>query len=425
VHEWEIGCGGRLGQDVGSTGGVAKILFLAHRFPFPPNKGDKIRAYHMLRHLWARHDVWLGACADEPEDLRLLDEAIAHCEDVCVVPLHPVRRALNMAVGAASGAPLSVARFRHPRLACWIDEVLRDVQPDLVFVYSSALAQYVIGNLPADTRLVVDFVDADTEKWRAYAAAAAPPLRWVYAAEHDRLARFERQVIDAAKAGIFISDVERALFAGLAGVESKLRVIPNGVDTDYFQPTSESKEPDSIVLCGRMDYRPNIDAALWFAHSILPKVRTTHPDAVFRIVGAQPPSRVLALAHLPGVEVTGAVPDVRPYVARAAVVVAPLRIARGIQNKVLEGMAFGRPVVATPAALEGIDAVIGREVLVAADADRFAAAVSDVLSGAAPAELGARARQYVVEHFQWDAQLEALDRLIADLSEWRSGEAPA
>ncbi len=405
---------------------MAKILFLAHRVPFPPNKGDKIRAFHMLRHLAARHDVWLGACADAADDMRHLTVADERYRDTCIVPLRRSRRAFNMAEGAIAGEPLSVARFRHPRLKRWIDQVVRDVRPEVVFVYSSALAQYVLGGLPPETKLIADLVDCDAEKWRAYAQSAPAPLRWVYGAEFHRLARFDARVLAAASAAVVVSETERLLFERLIPAQaSKLRVIANGVDTAYFHPAVARPGAANIVFCGSMDYRPNIDGALWFAREVLPRVRQAHPRAAFQIVGAQPAAAVVALRALPGVEVTGAVPDVRPYLACAAVVVAPLRIARGVQNKVLEGMAAGRPVVATPQALDGIGATAGRDVLVGRDASSFACAVGDVLSGRAPADIGVRARRYVVAHHQWTVQLAALDRLIAGIVGEPSGEAAA
>jgi sugar transferase (PEP-CTERM/EpsH1 system associated) len=392
---------------------VAKILFLAHRAPFPPDKGDKIRAFHMLKHLAQRHEIWLGAGVDDPADLGREADARPLCRDVCFAPLGRLRRGANMGLAALSGAPLSVARFRHPRLARWIDSVLYEVRPDVVFVYSAALAQYVAGRTPPGTRLVVDFVDADAEKWRAYADLSEPPLRWIYAAEHRRLVRFERAAIAAAEAGILISETERKLFARqIPEAAGKLHVIRNGVDTDYFQPTDAPPEGAEIVFCGRMDYAPNIDGAAWFAERILPRVRARDPDARFRIVGAAPTARVAALAASPGVEVTGAVPDVRPHLARARVVVAPLRVARGVQNKVLEAMAAGKPVVTTPQALEGIGARPGVELLCAAEETRFAAAVSDVLEGQAPDDLGARARGFVLQRMRWATQLAALDAIL-------------
>jgi sugar transferase (PEP-CTERM/EpsH1 system associated) len=291
--------------------------------------------------------------------------------------------------------------------------VLRTAQPDVVLVYSSAMAQYVAGRIQPTTGLVVDFVDADAEKWRAYASSRSP-LQWIFAREAETLVQFERRVLQAAAAGVLVSETERRLLARSApDGAAKLHVVPNGVDTDYFQSWPVCPEGDRIVFCGRMDYLPNIDGAQWFARHILPRVRRRRPQAVFSIVGAKPTSAVLALQRLPGVEVVGGVPDVRPYLAQAAVVVAPLRIARGIQNKVLEGMAAGRPVVATPQALDGIGARIGVDVLVGADEAQFAAAVCDVLLGEVGSGLGARGRGFVLRHHQWPAQLSMLDRLIA------------
>ncbi len=259
----------------------------------------------------------------------------------------------------------------------------------------------------------MDFVDADAEKWRAYAAQTKPPMRWVYAREFASVVKFERRALDLAQSGILISETERALLGDfIPEGKSKLSVVPNGVNTDYFRQDDADPASQDVVLCGRMDYRPNVDAAQWFVESILPQVRRACPRAVFRIVGAAPTAEVLALAKADGVEVTGSVPDVRPYLGQAAVVVAPLRIARGIQNKVLEGLAAGRPVVATPNALDGIGAQVGRDVLVAAEAGDFARAVIDVLQGKAPRDLAANGQRFVVEHYQWSAQMAKLDALL-------------
>jgi sugar transferase (PEP-CTERM/EpsH1 system associated) len=394
---------------------MAKILFLAHRAPFPPNKGDKIRAYHILEHLAAHHDVWLGAAADDAADMAFLPEAKSRYRDAFFGLLGKTGMAANIAAGALRGLPLSVARFRHAGLAAWVDRVLTEVRPDFVYVYSSAVAQYVTGRLPPDSRLVVDFVDADAEKWRAYALREKVPLRWVYAAEFRRLVRFDAGVMAQAEAGIVVSETERRLLAGfLPSGADRLHVIPNGVDVEYFKPDPAiAPRAGDIVFTGTMDYLPNIDAVAWFAEAIFPLIRRDCPDAVFRIVGARPSPRVLALRTLDGVEVTGAVPDIRPYLHRAAVIVAPLRIARGIQNKVLEGLAAGRPVVASPEALDGIAATVGRDILVGDGAEAFARAAMDVLTGRAPGSLGAAGRDFVLAHHQWAEQLRTLDQFIA------------
>lgn len=405
---------------------MAKILFLSHRAPFPPDKGDKIRSFHMLRHLARRHEVWFGAGADDVGTSQPPDVTDFPFRDACVAPLGPLRRGWNMVGGLAAGAPLSVSRFRHGRLERWIQHVLTHVRPEVVFIYSSAMAQYVIGRTAPGTRLIIDFVDADAEKWRAYAAAARFPMTAVFAREARRLSIFERRALDAAEAGIVISETERGLLAAqIPSGAGKLRVMSNGVDLDYFAPAPGPGDGRSIVFCGRMDYQANADGAAWFAREVLPKVLACRPDATFRIVGACPTTAVRALGALPGVEVTDAVPDVRPYLREAAVVVAPLRIARGIQNKVLEAMASARPIVVTPAALDGIDAADDYEVLVGANADGFARAVLDILMGRTMPWLGENGRRFVELRHQWATQLLALDRLIDNEDGRLSAEAAA
>jgi sugar transferase (PEP-CTERM/EpsH1 system associated) len=407
------------------TGFMAKILFLAHRVPFPPNKGDKIRAYHILEHLAARHQIWLGAGADDAADLQHLPMARARYADAYFGAPGRFGVMTKMALGAVQGRPMSVARFRHGGLGRWIDTVLRDVKPDLVYVFSSALAQYVTGRTVPGTAVIVDFVDADAEKWRAFAERTSGPMRLVYAAEFRNLVRYEAATLAAADAGIMVSETERRLQAGFAPADAgKLHVIANGVDTDFFKPPADPRQSQDIVFTGTMDYLPNIDAVTWFAQEIFPRVRAQFPNTPFRIVGAKPSAEVLALADLPGVEVTGAVPDVRPYLFNAAVIVAPLRIARGIQNKVLEGMAAARPTVCTPEALDGIEAKVGRDVLVASKPEDFAQMAIDVLAGRA-AGVGPAGRAYVETHLRWQESLVALDRLVDEVLHRRSGQASA
>ncbi len=408
---------------------LAKILFLAHRVPFPPNKGDKIRAFHELDHLARHHDVWLGAGADDPADLEHLAYARAQFRDACFGLSGRVRTAANLAGAALDGTPLSVARFHHPGLMRWCADILARVEPDLVFVFSSAAARFVLGRMRGRTRLVTDFVDADAEKWRAYEAAAAAPGRWLYGAEFRRLVRYEARVAAASAAGLFVSQTERDLFAGLVPESaSRLAVVPNGVDTDYFRPDPAlgPVARGSIVFTGTMDYKPNIDAVTWFAREILPLVRRAAGHARFRIVGAKPAAAVQALAALDSVEVTGTVSDVRPHLGQAEAVVAPLRIARGIQNKVLEGMAMARPVIATPEALDGITARPGEDLLVARDTAGFATQVAAVLEGKAPGTLGANARAAVIAHHGWAHHLAGLDGILEEvLHAAASGQAAA
>ena len=407
---------------------MARILFLAHRVPFPPNKGDKIRAYHELMHLAQQHDIWLGAGADDPADLEHLADAKRRFRDAYFGLPGLAQTALNLGRAALDGTPLSVARFHHPGLMRWCGHVLGEIRPDLVFVFSSAAARFVLGRMRANTKLVADFVDADAEKWRAYEETSSPPQRWLYGMEFRRLVRFEARVAAAAATGIFVSETERNIFAGLIPEAApRLRVVPNGVDTDFFKPDPQfgPVEPGGIVFSGTMDYKPNIDAVTWFARDILPLIRLRFPSAHLKIVGAKPAAAVLALAKLDGVEVVGSVPDMRPYLQQAGVIVTPLKIARGIQNKVLEGMAMARPVVTTPEALDGIMARPGIDLLVAKDAAAFAEKVTRILAGQAPADLGENARATVIRHHSWSHHLDTLDQLIARALHDGSSQAAA
>ena len=390
---------------------MAKVLFLAHRYPYPPNKGDKIRAFHIAEHLRKGHEVSLGFVTtpgDEAPDLKWARNFHGHyCGRVS-----QIARLFRAGVAFVSGAPLSVATFRHDGLKRWVAAQ----RPDVIYAFSSAMAQYVPQDLPTGARMILDFVDVDSEKWRQYAETQSPPRRWFYGMEAKRLLAFDRAQAARAAASLFVSEDEKRIFDRLSPETAAThKAIANGVDVAYFDPAAVAPRANlskTIVFVGMMDYWPNIDAVTWFAKDILPLVRAKHNDATFQIVGAKAVAAVTALGQREGVEVTGAVPDVRPFVAAAAVVVAPLRIARGIQNKVLEGMAMARPIVTTAGALEGINAARGRDVLVGETAGEIAEAVISVLDGRAPPGLGAAARAFVVKNHEWAANLGKLDALM-------------
>lgn len=394
---------------------MAKVLFLAHRYPYPPNKGDKIRAFHFAEHLRARHEVALGFVStpgDAEPDLSWVRQFSAfHAGRIS-----QVQRLLRAGIALLTGAPLSVAAFYDPSLAHWVTRYVAEQRPDVVFAFSSAMAQYVPRDLPAGTRFILDFCDVDSEKWRQYAQSQPVLRRWFFGMEARRLVAFDRKQAKRAAASLFVMEDERRIFDRLSPeTAARHREIGNGVDVTYHDPAAVAAHHSgakTIVFVGMMDYWPNVDAVAWFAKDIFPLVRARHPDARFQIVGARPVPSVRALARIDGIEVTGAVPDVRPYVKAATAVVAPLRIARGIQNKVLEGMAMARPVVTTPAALEGINAVRERHVLVGETPNEFAEAVMRVLDANLPADMGAAARAFVVKNHDWDANLKALDDVL-------------
>jgi sugar transferase (PEP-CTERM/EpsH1 system associated) len=392
------------------------LLYLVHRIPYPPNKGDKIRSYHELAHLARRHRVHLGCLADDADDLQhagTLRQMTASCE---VVPLDLRRARLQSLAALAAGAPLSVRWFESARLRRWVERTVREEALDAVLVFSSSMASYVEG---VDLPCVMDFCDVDSDKWRQYAARAPWPLRPVYALEARRLRQFEMRVLRRCSAATLVTERERALWSDLpADLFAKVHVIPNGVDLDYFAPATAPRAaagmPPAIVFTGAMDYYANVDAVVFFAEEVLPRVRAAVPEARFTIVGNRPTPRVQALARRPGVEVTGFVADTRPYYAGAAVCVVPLRIARGIQNKLLEAMAMGRPVVASPAAAAGLGARSGDEVRVADGAAAMAAAVVDLLRDPQRATaMGDAARRFVEREYVWERAMDRLEQLLA------------
>lgn len=392
------------------------ILFLSHRIPFPPDKGDKIRSYHMLRHLAARHRVHLGTFVDDPDDRPYVEELQQLCASVCAVDIDPRFARLRSLAGLLTGEPLTVRFYRSRRLRNWVERVLAKHSVAAVVACSSGVAQFA----PAGSglRRIMDFVDVDSEKWRQYAKAVAGPARFIYAREARALARFERRVAEDFDAALFASPAEAAFFRPQAGRgRDNVYGISNGVDVDSFDPALVAENPypaatPVIVFTGMMDYRANVEGVAWFADEIFPRIIERMPKARFYIVGARPARAVRALGFRPGIHVTGRVTDVKPFIRYAHVAVAPLRIARGIQNKVLEALAMGTPLVGTAEAFEGIQAFPDHEQATASQPEAFAEAVVEAVGRHDPATPDLRLREFVREHYSWDSNLALLDRLL-------------
>lgn len=392
------------------------LLYLVHRIPYPPNKGDKIRSYHLLRHLAKHYRVHLGTFVDDEDDWQHVGKLQELCASVHCAKLNPKLARVRSLGALFADRSLSVDFYRDAGMRDWVDRTAKQHGIRRVIVFSSPMAQYAL-QVP-DARRVIDFVDVDSDKWRQYADKKRWPMSWLYGHEARQLLAFETDVARRFDSSLFVSAAEAALFRTLvpADVAAKVDYFSNGVDTDYFAPSDRIAKPHpdgvrSIVFTGAMDYWPNVDAVQWFADEVFPAVLRAHPAAQFTIVGARPSAQVQALASRPGIVVTGTVPDVRPYVMHADVAVAPLRIARGIQNKVLEAMAMARPVVVSPQALEGIHAEPGADLLLAPDAQTFAGAVNDLLASPDPA-LGERARRTVIERYGWTSNLSRIDALL-------------
>ena len=395
---------------------MQELLFLAHRIPYPPDKGDKIRSWHFLTHLARRYRVHLGCFVDDPRDWQFRDVLRELCGECCFVRLDPRLATLRSARGLLNGRPLTVPYYFDRRLDRWARDILARPQVTHSFVYCSAMAQYMTRH--DGRRIVADIVDLDSEKWADYARNAPRSRRWLYRREAATLREVECSIASTFDATLLATEAEATLLRRAAPEASdRIRCVGNGVDSDYFSPDRHYDNPFqpgvvTLVFSGAMDYPPNADAAIYFADTILPAVRRRLPAARFAVVGSKPRPEVMALASREGVAVTGRVPDVRPYLAHASAIVAPLRIARGVQNKVLEGMAMAKPVVASLTALGGIAAKVGTEILRAETPDEFADAIYQVVTTERGADIGRNARRRVVADYSWSASWDRLDDLL-------------
>ncbi|WP_333837740.1 TIGR03087 family PEP-CTERM/XrtA system glycosyltransferase [Novosphingobium sp.] len=407
---------------------MGEILFLAHRIPFPPDRGDKIRSHHILRHLAALAPVHIGCLADSAQDMahegELARVAASHCL---------VRRRGSLAGAAVSallsGKPISLTAFSSGKLARYVRRTLANRPISAIFVFSGQMAQYVPRDFAGT--VVMDFVDVDSAKFGAYGRRLSPaaPAHW---REAWLLRRYEARVARRATTSLLVSEDEAALLRSRLGrgPQSDIRAMGNGIDASFFDPAGVPpaavllKAGPQIVFTGQMDYPPNVEAVTLFARSVMPLIRGRFPHARFYVVGRAPSPAVQALDGLHGTHVTGAVPDVRPWLAGADLVVAPLLLARGVQNKVLEAMAMARPVLLTPAAATGIAARDGEHFVVSPPSpEELAARAVGLLADTNRADaLGRAARAFVVERCGWDATLAPLAGLMG--LERRFGRRP-
>lgn len=400
---------------------MANVLYLVHRMPFPPNKGDKVRSYHLLRHLQQGHRVFLGTFLDDPQDEEHVDALRAMCPDLHLVHIDPSWRKVRSLTGLLDASALSVAFYRQPSLHRWIAAMHREHHIDASVVFSGAMAQFAMPLLP-EVPMLVDFVDVDSIKWGQYVAGHRWPLSWLYQREADCLRRYETHVAGQARRSFFVTAQEAALFKAMVPAQAnRVDAICNGVDATTFQPDQALPSPFAVneralVFTGAMDYWPNIDAVQWCVQETLPLLAAEFPDLIFYIVGRNPSAAVKALAG-PRVVVTGTVPDVRPYLQHASAVVAPLRVARGIQNKILEAMAMAQPVVTVPGCAEVIGATPAEGVLPAHTSQDMHEQIRMLLRDPdRKASLGLAARAHVLRHFSWQAHLSALDRWLSPVA---------
>ena len=388
------------------------ILYLCHRFPYPPTRGGKIRPFNMIRHLSASgHRVTVCSLARSPQEAADAAGIAPHCAEYMVAQVSNPTQALRMLARLPSTTPSSMGYFHAPELARHVHRLLAERSWDLVFVHCSSVAQYVehVRGVPR----ILDFGDMDSQKWLEYAQHKPFPLSLGYRLEGHKMMAAEKRL---AKCFDLCTATTRAEWQTLesygTGVPSDW--FPNGVDTAFFSPDGGPIEPETISFIGRMDYYPNQECMARFCAQVWPLLRRERPGMKLLIVGADPSPAVRRLAELPGVTVTGSVPDVRPFVRRSALMVAPLAIARGTQNKILEAMAMGVPVVTSPVAAGGVDAEAGEHLLVAGTAADCAEAILRVVGD--PAErrrLSEAGRQRMLSHHAWPQSMQRLDGIIA------------
>jgi sugar transferase (PEP-CTERM/EpsH1 system associated) len=398
---------------------MAELLFLAHRIPFPPDRGDKMRSFHLLRHLAKLGRVHLGCFADDAEDAAHLAGLRAVLGPSLGEAFVEVRARNRRSAAAAllSGRPLSPALFESAEMRQWVSSLIASRPVATVFAFSGQMAQFV-PRAPG-LRFLMDFGDVDSAKFEDYGRRGSGPLAWLYRREGRLLRAYERDVAARAGISLFVTPAEAALFRTRIGpIAARVESLGNGIDLAFYDPDGnfpplENGQQPLIVFTGQMDYRPNVEAVTSFSQQVMPLVLERRSEARFAIVGRRPTATVGRLNGRNGTLVTGAVADVRSWLAAADVVVAPLAIARGIQNKLLEAMAMARPVVASSAAFEGIDAQPGRDLLVADTPAGQADAVLGLLDDPDRAGvLAAAARRRMEQAYEWDAQLAPLAAMI-------------
>ncbi|HLF24666.1 MAG TPA: TIGR03087 family PEP-CTERM/XrtA system glycosyltransferase, partial [Burkholderiales bacterium] len=339
-----------------------RILYVCHRFPYPPKRGGKIRPFNMIRHLAQSHEVTVCSLSRSDAETAEAQDIAPYCADFYVDQVDERVQKLRMVVTLPTPITASSSYFHSASLARTIRRLLAERHFDLVFVHCSSVAHYV--QYVRDVPKILDFGDMDSHKWLDYGRYKPFPLSLGYRWEGYRLLAEEKRL---ARRFDFCTATTRAEWQTLASyrVDTPNDWFPNGVDSDFFAPTDEPYDPDTIVFVGRMDYYPNQQCMFEFCEKTLPRIRARRPSAKLLIVGADPSPAVRKLGELPGVTVTGSVPDVRPYLDRSALMVAPLNIARGTQNKILEAMAAGVPVVTSGVAAGGVDAVAQEHFLMA------------------------------------------------------------
>lgn len=404
------------------------ILFLSHRIPYPPDKGDKIRSFNELKYLSGNHDLYLGTLVDQEDELEYVRPLEELCKQIHAVPVNTKLQYLRNLV---STKPFSVSHFYHKDLQKYVDRTIQNRKIEAIICFCSSMAEYLFKNTTfrenglKGKKLIMDYVDLDSDKWAQYAKYSGFPLNVIYRTEKRRLLAYEIKINQLFEHSIFVSSREARMFGKLNPDSKSVQVICNGVDFGYFAPKrrnegsiglkmgSKAKNAPALVFTGVMDYFANEDGVRWFCEEIFPKIRSMIPETQFYIVGNRPTNGVWRLSEIDGVTVTGYVDDIRVYYWMADVCVMPLRIARGLQNKVLEAMATGNAVVATSNASDGIICENNGDIVIADEPEKFAEEVIGLIRNEnRRIEIGGRAVENIRTNYSWEANLKAFDEIL-------------
>lgn len=387
-----------------------RILVLTHRLPYAPNRGDRLRLYHVLKHLKPRAQIELVSLVHDREEAAHVTEMTDLADRVTALQVPWLRTRLSGVLALAGDTPLTHALLNAPGARQVLGDIVAERPPDVIFAFGSGIAQWAVRPPLNKLPLVIDFVDMDSQKWRELGARGRVPLSWIHRREAARLQDFERQVATQAAACLVVNEREAAVARRIAPT-ANVYSVPNGVEVERLRPPENPPETSRVVFCGVMNYGPNHSGMMWFVRDVWPLILAARPDATLAIVGADPQRALIRLcASFPSITVTGRVADVRPWLWESAVGVAPLLIARGVQNKALEAVAAGLPIVVTKAVAAGLPA-LGDAPLVADDAATFATAVLEILKLPAKARR-ARALSADLSQLQWAHTLEPLWPLL-------------
>lgn len=399
------------------------LLFLCHRIPFPPNKGDKIRSFNILKYLSQSYDIYLGAFVDDENDWQYLDELKAYCKSSCILPLPKKRATVKGCTAFLTGHPITIPYYADWQMKTWVEQVVSShIELSKAFIYSSSMAQYLDRPKYNFLTKVIDFVDVDSDKWRQYAQGKTGIMSWVYHREYKKLAQYENAICERFQASVFVSPDEANHFKQRQNEANAAKVyaVLNGVDSEYFNSqASDIKKLEistpSICFTGAMDYWANVDAVVWFCKYVWPELKKQVPNLHFNIVGGNPTDKVKALCQIDGVQVTGRVEDVRPYIQAASLVVAPMRIARGIQNKVLEAMAMSKAIVMTSMAAEGINLPPQQKPFIKDGAEDNISSILSLLSDQTTKDnIGHANLEVIQSQYQWQAVLKPFDQIFTE-----------